>query len=114
MPPVASDEKIELAAFKLVQHARDAAVAEAGTIDESGIADLELPRGLLAGGRKALAPPDLIEALRVAAVALGKILAPDAKPAPDPDLDGIGLGQRSLTSRHIGRVTFDCDWHVRT
>ncbi len=47
-------------------------------------------------------------------MARGEIFPADAQPAADPDLDGIGLGQCPLSDRHIGRMTFDCDWHVRT
>jgi hypothetical protein len=39
--------------------------------------------------------PDLVKPPRVAAVALDQITSPHLEPTRDPDVDGVGLGQRA-------------------
>jgi hypothetical protein len=50
---------------------------------------------LVACGWKAVAPPDLVEAPRIASVPGNEVTTADPQPACDPNLDGIPLGQRA-------------------
>src|SRR5690606_18996043 len=58
---------------------------------------------LLPAAGEALALPDLIQSARIAAVAVEQVLASDAQPAGEPDVDGVGLGQAALSRARLGR-----------
>jgi hypothetical protein len=75
---------------------REAPIAKVGAIRQARIALSEELHRLLPARREALAPPDFVEAAWVTAVAEHQILAPDAQPASDPDIDGVRLTQRAL------------------
>ena len=55
------------------------------------------------GRREALAFPDLVEAAGITAVAADEVLAADAQPARDPDVDGIRFGEGAAGKR-LGTV----------
>lgn len=72
-----------------------AAIAEIGPITLAG---MECPKafgGLASARRKTLAPPDLIKPAAVATIAIEQVFLPDSQPTRDPDVDGIGFGQRA-------------------
>jgi hypothetical protein len=46
--------------------------------------------------------PDLIDAARIAAITLDQIPAANPQPPRQPDIDGIGFGQASVTAGTIG------------
>jgi hypothetical protein len=69
---------------------------EINPVEQRGVARLEQLQRLGAGSRKALALPDLVQAAGVAGVAPDEVLAPDAQPACDPDVDCIRFGERTL------------------
>jgi hypothetical protein len=82
---------------------RDAPVGpEIDAADEERIALCKQLLGLGADARKARLLPDLVEATRVTAVAGNEVAAADAEPARDPDVDGVGLGQRASLRRGRG------------
>ena len=78
--------------------------AEVDAVDEARIALGEQGQGLVPAAGKALLLPDLVEPARVAAVAGQQVLAPDAQPARDPDVDGVGLGKRRASRGRQSRT----------
>lgn len=69
--------------------------AEIDAIHQARVAFLEKFERLIAGGGEAHTFPDFIEATRVASVASDEVLAANAQPASDPDVDGIRFGERT-------------------
>src|SRR5512145_2911035 len=67
--------------------------AEIHAIDQARVQVGELGLRLRTAAGKANAFPNLVEPARVAAIAGDEILATDAQPARDPDVDGVCLGQ---------------------
>ncbi len=65
-------------------------------VDEARIALAEKLQRLVPAAGKALLFPDLIEPARIAPVADEEVFAPDAEPARDPDIDGVGLREPAL------------------
>ena len=72
------------------------------SVDKARIALCEEGPSLVATAGKAPLLPNLVEPSRVAAVAHHQILAADAKPAGNPDVDRIGLCQGTLGAA-VGR-----------
>jgi len=62
-------------------------------VGERGKAREEHLESFRAAPGEAFLLPDLIEAARIAFVALNEIAAANFEPAGDPDVDGVGLGQ---------------------
>src|SRR5690554_4765824 len=73
------------------------------SVHQRGMARLEQVQRLRARPRKLLLLPDLVEPPRVAVVSLDEILAPDAQPPCDPDVDRVGFRQGPAPSR-LGRM----------
>ena len=71
--------------------------AEIDAIHQARVAFLEQFERLIAGGGEADTFPDFIEATGIAAIAANEVLASDAEPTGDPDVDGIRLGERTAS-----------------
>lgn len=70
--------------------ARNAAMrAKIDPIRQSRMAGSELRQGFVAAACKTSLFPDLIEAARITTIALQDVLAPDPKPAGDPNIDRV-------------------------
>lgn len=70
--------------------------AEVHAVQKARIALVKKLERLGPAAREPLLLPDLVETPRIAAVARQNVLAADAQPSRDPDIDGVGLGQVPL------------------
>jgi hypothetical protein len=91
--PSSLRKQAELAGRNGERHAAVGAGVEARF--ETWKADLKFLQGSRAAAGKSRLFPDFIEAARIAGVAPLQVDRPDAEPACDPDVDGIGLRQRT-------------------
>lgn len=85
----------QLVLLRIAVCAGDAAVAEVGTVSAVGMQFAETVGRLAPTRWKAFAPPNFIEPAAGAVIAIDQIFLSDAEPAGDPDIDGIGFGERA-------------------
>ena len=87
--------------------------AEIDAVCEAWMAFVEYSQGLGPAARKAFFLPDLVQPAGITAVADQQVLAPDAEPARDPDVDRIRLGKRSLHGLRNGKQRDRCHGNAR-
>lgn len=87
--------------------------AKIDAVGEAWMAFVEHRQRLGPASGEALLFPDLVKPAGIAAVACQKVLAADAQPARDPDVDGIGLGQRALDDLRDGKQRNRCHGNAR-
>jgi len=103
-PAMGSIEQPQLRLGSVDGSARNTPVSECGALDEARVAGAKDCRRLLARSGEPLAPPDLVETAGVASVAADQIPSRHPQPPRDPNIDGIGLRQRSPDDRFaVGR-----------
>jgi hypothetical protein len=82
------------------QPARDTPMgAGVDAVDQAWMAVLENLQRLGPAAGEPLLLPDLVEPARIAAITCNQVLASDAQPPGDPDLDGVGFRERPRRPR---------------
>jgi len=104
--------RIEQFGLQIGRHrARDASVeAEVDPVGKTGMEVGEQRSRLHPAVGEALSFPDLVKPARIAAIAVEEVLAANAEPARDPDVDCICFGQAACGS--AGALGgWDQGWH---
>lgn len=87
--------------------------AEVDPIGQAWMAFVEYRQRLGPAAWEAFLFPDLVKPAGVASIPCQEVLAADPQPARDPDVDGIGLGQRALDDLLDGKQRNGCHGNTR-